>query len=296
VCDELVSGEGVRQRLRDTTEASYWPRIIVTDADHTEENALAQPPLPVPAGQEDTPIADRLRFMYIGSRARAETTVQQRQPSLIETLVRQQIDSHKWNPAFSRMLFQLMVPHDSKDAARQLERLVLVVDGYTANLPWELMLADCPPESGADKEPDQRPLAVRASVVRQLAALRYRPHVVQAMAYTALVIGNPSVRGADGRAGADQARLRGRGPDRGRRTGRTSVRNGSRQPAAQLHASRDGRRRRQGRPDRRDPRAGGALPPAVAYPAHFRAWRVQDEAQGWTPAQRRWKWCPSWCS
>ena len=42
------------------------------------------------------------------------------------------------------MLFQLMVPHDFKDAARQMDRLVLVVDSYTANLPWELMLADDP--------------------------------------------------------------------------------------------------------------------------------------------------------
>ena len=194
VCDEVVSGEGVRQRLRDLAEESYWPRIIVTDAERTEENPLAQP-LPLSSSQEEAPIADRLRFMYIGSRARAETTVQQRQPSLIEALVRQQIDRHKWDPEFGRMLFQLMVPHDFKDAARQLDRLVLVVDGYTANLPWELMLADSPPEAGADKEHEQMPLAVRASVVRQLAALRFRPQVVQAMGYTALVIGNPSVRG-----------------------------------------------------------------------------------------------------
>ncbi|UVW27036.1 CHAT domain-containing protein [Massilia sp. H6] len=194
VCDELVSGEGVRQRLHDTTEASYWPRIIITDASHAEEHAFAEP-LPIPTGQKEAPIADRLRFMYIGSRARAETTVQQRQPSLIETLVRQQIDSHKWNPDFGRMLFQLMVPHDFKDAVRQLDRLVLVVDGYTANLPWELMLADSAPDGGNDLDHEQTPLAVRASVVRQLSALRYRPQVVQAIAYSALVIGNPSVRG-----------------------------------------------------------------------------------------------------
>ncbi len=193
-CDELVSGEGMRQRLHDTAEASYWPRIIVTDADRTEENALAPPALK-PTEQAEAPIADRLRFMYVGTRARAETIVQQRQPSLIETLVRRQIASHKWDPEFGRMLYQLMVPHDFKDAARQLDRLVLVVDGYTANLPWELMLAEEPPRERTGAERENMPLAVRASVVRQLASLRYRPQVVQAMAYTALVIGNPSVRG-----------------------------------------------------------------------------------------------------
>jgi hypothetical protein len=193
-CDELVSGEGMRQRLRDTAEASYWPRIIVTDADRTEETAAAKA-LAHDAEQAEPPIADRLRFMYVGSRARAETTVQQRQPSLIETLVRRQIASHKWDPEFGRMLYQLMVPHDFKDAARELDRLVLVVDDYTANLPWELMLAEAPPREGTGGERENMPLAVRASVVRQLSSLRYRPQVVQAMAYTALVIGNPSVQG-----------------------------------------------------------------------------------------------------
>jgi hypothetical protein len=59
-------------------------------------------------------------------------------------LVRQQIHSAIWQEDFGRMLFQLMVPHDFKDAARQLDRIVLVVDDYTANLPWELMFADAP--------------------------------------------------------------------------------------------------------------------------------------------------------
>lgn len=192
VANELISGEGARQRLRDTDEASYWPRIIVTDADLDDTAA----PVPAGAGARDTQrIADRLRFMFIGTRARAETTVHQRQPNLIETLVHQQIDSHEWSAEFGRMLFQLMVPHDFKDAARQLDRLVLVVDGYTANLPWELMLAEGSPAVGSGRQREQVPLAVRTSVVRQLATARYRPQVVQAAVNTALVIGDPSVRG-----------------------------------------------------------------------------------------------------
>ena len=70
-----------------------------------------------------------------------------------------------------------------------------MVDGYTANLPWELMLAEEPPREGTGGDRDNVPLAVRASVVRPLASLRYRPQVVQATAYTALVVGNPSVQG-----------------------------------------------------------------------------------------------------
>ena len=63
-----------------------------------------------------------------------------------------------------------MVPQDFKDAARQLDRIVLVLDGYTANLPWELMLAD------------QEPLAVRAHMIRQLSSSRFRRQVRQSAA------------------------------------------------------------------------------------------------------------------
>ena len=76
-------------------------------------------------------IAERLRFVHVGQRARAETIVQQRQPGLVESLIAQQIRVHSYQPEFCRTLFQLMVPQDFKDAARQLDRIVLVLDGYT---------------------------------------------------------------------------------------------------------------------------------------------------------------------
>ena len=135
--------------------------------------------------------ADCLRFLYIGQRARAEAMIQQRQPGLIETLVRQQIRSATWQDSFGRMLFQLMAPHDFKEAARELERIVLVVDATTANLPWELMLADDPARSDRQALPP----AVRTPVIRQFATNDFRRQVRCAVDRTALVIGNPSTRG-----------------------------------------------------------------------------------------------------
>jgi hypothetical protein len=196
---ELEQGEGLRQRLFDSRDQSYWPRLIVTDADRNDDEC---PPecfdTPGANTGEGKPaerdrhaaIADRLRFLYVGQRARAESVVQQRQPGLIEMLVRQQIRGASWQENFGRMLFQLMVPHDFKDAARQLERVVLVVDGYTANLPWELMFAD---DTGGEGE--KLPLALRAPVVRQLATSRFRRHVRQGIQRSAFVVGNPSVEG-----------------------------------------------------------------------------------------------------
>lgn len=183
---ELVQGIGLRQRLFDTRGASYWPRLIVTDADD-------QPGMGRPEGASR--LANRLRFLYVGQRARAETVVQQRQPSLIETLVRQQISQTNWNSDFGRMLFQLIVPPDFKDAARQLQRIVLVVDGATANLPWELMLTDPLFTPEAQGDGPLLPLALCTPVVRQLSSTSFRRDVRQSLARNAYVIGNPSVLG-----------------------------------------------------------------------------------------------------
>lgn len=182
----LERGEGRRQRLYDGGAGSYWPRLIVTAAEGSQPRALPDAGRP-PA----TVLADTLKYLYLGQRARAESQLQQRQPGLIERLVQQQIGSTVWSEDFGRMLFQLMVPHDFKDLARQLEQVVLVVDETTANLPWELMLADDPSRSDGDK----RPLALRMAAVRQLASAQYRRQVHQNVERTALVIGNPSTQG-----------------------------------------------------------------------------------------------------
>ena len=212
VCrSELQRDESARLRLFDDRAMSYWPRLVVTDADRRDELCPPEcfrsdgPPGwygetskdrdADPDGEPPTdpraPIADRLRYIYIGARARAEAVAQQRQPGLIETLVTQQIHVNRYQEDIGRMLFQLMVPHDFKDAARQLDRLVLVVDSTTSNLPWELMLADDP----TGRSDDKRPLALRTAVVRQFVSSKFRRQVRQVMNHTALVIGNPSVAG-----------------------------------------------------------------------------------------------------
>ena len=198
VCrSELGQGEGLRQRLFDDSNSSYWPRLIITDAERNDDTCapVRQGTLPAAGLPGESggaaPIADRLRFLYVGQRARAESVALQRQPGLIEQLVAQQIHNPAWNEDFGRMLFQLMVPHDFKDAARQLDRVVLVVDAYTANLPWELMLADDPARANEEK----LPLALRTAVVRQLSASRFRAQVRQGVERRALVVGNPSIAG-----------------------------------------------------------------------------------------------------
>jgi hypothetical protein len=211
----LVEGDGLRPRLADTRNASYWPRLIVTDArtdqpcqdgsGSVDPSATTSPrhsPTADP-GDGQPRMADCLRFLYVGQRARAESVVQQRQPGLIEALVQQHNGSPAWNEHIGRMLFHLMVPHDFKDTARQLERIVLVVDDATANVPWELLYAPDP-----DGEKTCIPLSLRTPVVRQLNTTQYRPRVRQSLGRSVLMVGNPSVRGfATGFRGRDGSAL-----------------------------------------------------------------------------------------
>jgi len=134
-------------------------------------------------GRSRRPVATRLKYVFLSARARAETVAQQRQPGLVEDLVVQAIRDDRYNPDLARTLFQLLIPLEFKATARDLERLALVLDGYTANLPWEMLQAD------------EEPLILKTAVVRQLASLRFRQKVYNTTGKTACVIADPSTRG-----------------------------------------------------------------------------------------------------
>jgi CHAT domain-containing protein len=177
---ELLQGKGSSQRLDASQSVAYWPRLAVTDADQNKESPQGSE---TPAAKPRRSFAEQLRFTYLGQRARSETTLHQRQPGLVESLVESSIRESTYVKDLSRTLFQLLIPHDFKNQARQMDRVVLVLDGYTANLPWELLLAD------------DKPLALSMRMVRQLQSPRYRTHVRQTLEKRAYVIGNPSTQG-----------------------------------------------------------------------------------------------------
>jgi CHAT domain-containing protein/pimeloyl-ACP methyl ester carboxylesterase len=184
VVDPLLhQGEGMRQRLFDGRGNSYWPRLMITDADRQDGDCVPAPAPGTVTSPQRAALASRLHYLYVGQRARAESVVQQRQPGLVEKLVERQVMSMVYDADFSRTLFQLLVPHDFKDAARQMQQMVFVLDSYTANFPWELMLAD------------DQPLATRTAMVRQLTSTRFRNLVNQTMERRAYVVGNPSTAG-----------------------------------------------------------------------------------------------------
>ncbi len=226
--EELRYGDGVRERLSVATTPDYWPRIMVCDADCEDSacgpecfdirvrhnippdtlrrvltlyggasaaanassngNPAAQPLL---TGLDLAPTvrhAERLKFVYLGEKARAETIIRQRQPGLVEKLVDEAFHgTHNtvYDPGngFGNTLFQLLVPLEFKAAARKSDNLILVVDAATANLPWEML------------EADGEPLVLKTRLVRQLTSMRFRREISTSQRLTACVIGNPGTAG-----------------------------------------------------------------------------------------------------
>lgn len=217
----LNSGEGIMERLYTGGDYGYWSRLIVTDADASEiecppecYEVRCQSSLPRemlrqlckqtqdPNGELSNINADvapsvsggaspvkpryypeRLKYLLLSTRARAETILQRRQPGLVEDIISKQRHNPSYDRQLGHTLFQLMVPLDFKAAAREQSRLLLVLDAYTANLPWELL------------QVDGEALVLRMRMIRQLATSRYRPTVRTANSNTVCIIVNPSTSG-----------------------------------------------------------------------------------------------------
>ncbi|MBL8436480.1 MAG: CHAT domain-containing protein [Zoogloea sp.] len=234
----LACGEGVRQRLDSAPFTDYWPRLVACDADaettacgpesvtprvqipiprdalrrilslygHADEVRNGQ--LPIPTGLDVPPTthyAERIKFIYMGERARAESIVQQRQPGLVETFTRSALNgpnstAYTRELGFGNTLFQLLVPPEFKAAARKTSNLILVVDEATANLPWEML------------EADGRPLVDKTRVIRQFMTQRFRREVVRTDSLSACIIANPDTEGFNAQFGGPGWQAR-RGPD-----------------------------------------------------------------------------------
>ena len=181
--DILEQRQGARPRLEALTGMGYWPRLIVTGLDEDKRAHAGEGHEVRTTATRRARVAEKLKYVYLAQRARAETELLQRQPGLIEKLVSLSVDQPGYQRDLSRTLFHLMVPLDFKDAARQTDKLALLVDDYTANFPWELMCAD------------DTPLVTRTAVVRQFVSSDWRRRVRSTVDRTAYVVGNPSTSG-----------------------------------------------------------------------------------------------------
>lgn len=177
--DWLQRGREGRARLTSAVDRDAWRRWEVSVVTPFSGSDAALRPTAV--GSDEPEVYREIRFLTLSDRARAEATSQQRQPELMERLIKDSISHPEFRAEESRVLFELTIPNDLKSGLAQIDNLVLVVDAESAAYPWELM-------SAGDK-----PLCVAKSLVRQLQTARFRPQISARAGMAAYVVGDPRV-------------------------------------------------------------------------------------------------------
>lgn len=125
-----------------------------------------------------------LKFHTLTDLARVEVMLQPTQRDLVDRFLDEAVTTTANDPQVASTLFELLVPNRLKEAAPDQRDLVLVVDRGAARYPWELL---------QDRtDPEHMPLAVRAGLVRQLHADRFREQERRATGTHALVVGEPT--------------------------------------------------------------------------------------------------------
>lgn len=123
-----------------------------------------------------------LRFTVISDRARNEVAAEADQRQAVDGLIASITRSTHDQPGLSRAVFELMVPNGMKEAVAEVRTLMVSVDADAAAYPWELM---------RDNDlPDEKPLAVRVELVRQLASTHGRGKVPTVTENRAFIVGD----------------------------------------------------------------------------------------------------------
>ncbi len=167
---KLQSGEGRLRRLVLDSDPSWLQRVEIRQL----------------ANQGDGKGLAGLRFANLTGRARIEDSVVADTLNLADAFIDAAVNQaaqDEMNAGPGRTLFELLMPRRLKLQAEDKQGLVLMLDKFAAKYPWEL-LED-------DNQEDDRPLAVRAGLIRQMYEERFRDDVVTVTGHSALVVGDP---------------------------------------------------------------------------------------------------------
>ena len=162
------------------TDGPEWLRVIITS-----------PTSEARARNGDGPQSGRgpgisdLEFTAIGRRARADRLTVTVDTDTIDTLVEAARQPAGVGAQVANTLYELILPHSLKAEILRTDNVHLLVDQYTADIPWEALAARVAP--GDDCE-----LAQRGGLLRQFRETEgMRPEIRTPVGSDVLVIGNP---------------------------------------------------------------------------------------------------------
>lgn len=120
-------------------------------------------------------------------RARSEVRAQKTQGQLLRDLVATASDAQNTDRQIGRTLFKLLVPVEMEGFLAGSGEMQLELEPEIAAIPWELL-----DTNHCDEDPDRRPWAIRAKLLRKLRTDSFRERVLDTDADASiLVIGEP---------------------------------------------------------------------------------------------------------
>ena len=160
---------GSQKRLPAEASGDWWNRITVLRKEPDSASKIAC-----------------LLFSASTGGAREEQQKLYTSPVVLEQLVENISRNNRWSPELAKTVYELMIPNEFKDQLKKNVHINWILDKYTAAYPWELL---------QDSIGDAKPLCVNAGMIRQLATQDYRLKIKPVVQRTALVVGEPNLKG-----------------------------------------------------------------------------------------------------
>ncbi len=161
---------GSRKRIPNEISTDWWNRITVKKVENTDTAKTVR----------------CLTFSASTSRAFEKEIELISTPALMEGAIKGMSTNNRWTPQSAKAIFELLIPNDFKEQLKRHGNINWILDAYTAEYPWELLL---------DEISDTRPLCVASGMIRQLTTQNYNQVIKSTPKNNALIIADPDLKG-----------------------------------------------------------------------------------------------------
>jgi hypothetical protein len=129
----------------------------------------------------------KIKYTLDTKRARSEVRAQRTQGLLLRDLVANASNAQHNDRQIGRTLFKLLIPVEMEAFLAGTSEMQIELEPETAGIPWELLDTD-----RDEHNPDRRPWAIRAKLLRKLRTQQFRTLVTDAdLSSSVLVVGEP---------------------------------------------------------------------------------------------------------
>ncbi len=161
---------GSKKRIPNEISTEWWNRVTVKKVENTDTDKTVR----------------CLTFSASTSRAYEKEIELISTPALMEGTIKGMSTNNRWTPQSAKAIFELLIPNDFKEQLKRHGNISWILDTYTAEYPWELLL---------DEISDSRPLCVASGMIRQLSTQNFNQVIKSTPKNNALVIADPDLKG-----------------------------------------------------------------------------------------------------